>query len=222
MRRTLFIGDVHGCLEELKELLHKVAYDEREDRLIYLGDILNKGPNSSGVLKFIYNQNVECVLGNNEVGFLDLIERGGYPGSTLRAVKDQLGEDLDVYCKWIQSFPLYIEEEDFIAVHAGISPYDKPSDCSKKVLTTIRTWDGVGVNLNRESDPPWYTLYDGVKTIIYGHYAAKGLQVHEKTIGLDSGCVFGGKLTCLEWPSRVITQVQAKKMYLTPSLKLNK
>lgn len=218
MKRTLFVGDVHGCLEELQELLVKVSYNPSNDRLIYLGDLLNKGPDSYGVLKFVRQQNVECLLGNNEVGFLDLVARGGYEGSSLVGVKEQLGDDLESLCEWISAFPLYIEEDDFIAVHGGIAPNRSPKECSKKILTTIRTWDGEGKNLNRPSDPPWYTLYTGNKTVIYGHYAAKGLQVHEKTIGLDSGCVFGGHLTCLEWPSRTIVQVKAKKMYLKPSL----
>lgn len=215
MKRTLFIGDVHGCLTELKELLEKVNYNKKSDRLIYLGDILNKGPSSVETLMFIKNQKVECLLGNNEVGFLDAARNGGYYGSSLRNVVEDLGDSLEEYCQWIESFPTYIEEEDFIAVHAGVAPNSTIKETSVKIRTCIRTWDGVGKNLNKPNvDPDWYDLYKGDKTIIYGHYAARGLQVNEKTIGLDSGCVFGGELTCLEWPSRKLYQVKAKKQYL--------
>ena len=217
MNRTLFIGDVHGCIEELKELLIKASYDSQSDRLIYLGDILNKGPKSAEVLRFVRAQKVECILGNNEVGFLDLVKNGGYQGSSIYNVIDDLGDDLDDYCQWIESFPTYIEEDDFIAVHAGIDPSKTVSESSIRVRTTIRTWDGKGANLNNHSDPNWYELYNGKKTIIYGHYAADGLQVRDKTIGLDSGCVFGGELSCLVWPTREVIQVKAKKKYLKVS-----
>jgi predicted phosphodiesterase len=214
MNRTLFIGDVHGCIEELKELLVKVSYDNTTDRLIYLGDILNKGPKSADVLRFIRKQNVECILGNNEVGFLEIVRNGGYEDSSIYDVISDLGGELDDYCQWIEKFPTYIEEDDFIAVHAGIDPTKSVSESSVRIRTTIRTWDGEGKNLNNQNDPKWYELYTGEKVIVYGHYAAQKLQVRDKTIGLDSGCVFGGELTCLIWPSREIVQVKAKKKYL--------
>lgn len=214
MDRTLFIGDVHGCIDELKELLLKVDYKSDSDRLIYLGDILNKGPNSAGVLRFIKAQNVECILGNNEVGFLEIIKNGRYFGNIIQETIDDLGDELDTYCQWIESFPTYIEEDDFVAVHAGINPEKTVAESSIRVRTTIRTWDGKGEDLNNQSDPKWYELYNGDKTIIYGHYAAQKLEVRAKTIGLDSGCVFGGKLSCLVWPSKEIVQVKAKKKYL--------
>jgi hypothetical protein len=213
MERTLFIGDVHGCFDELIKLLDKVSYRPANDRLIYLGDILNKGEKSLETLNFVKEQNIECILGNNEIGFLDLMENGGYHGSSLVKMKESLGNRAEEFYDWVKKFPLYIEE-DFIAVHAGLAPGLKPEECSRRILTTIRTWDGVGKNLNNKEDPSWYELYQGKKTIIYGHYASKGLQVRDKTIGLDSGCVFGGHLSCLEWPSRKLTQVKASKVYL--------
>lgn len=215
MVRTLFIGDVHGCIDELKELLAKVDYKSDSDRLIYLGDILNKGPSSAEVLRFIKAQNAECILGNNEIGFLEVAKNGCYFGNTLQMLLEDLGDELDTFCHWIESFPTYIEEDDFIAVHAGINPEKTVAESSLKVRTTIRTWDGKGVDLNNPSHPKWYDLYHGEKTIIYGHYAADKLQVRDKTIGLDSGCVFGGELSCLVWPSREVIQVKAKQKYLS-------
>lgn len=213
-KRTLFIGDVHGCLEELKLLLNKVNYCERTDRLIYLGDMINKGPSSFETLKFIRLQNVECLLGNNEVAFLNLVRKKSLLENALTDLAKKLGEQLEDYCQWIESFPSYIEEKDFIAVHAGITPGKTIEKTTLRERTTIRTWDGTGQNLNNVDDPNWYDLYRGEKTVIYGHYAAQRLQVNQKTIGLDSGCVFGGELSCLIWPSRKIIQVKAKKQYL--------
>ena len=214
MKRTLFVGDIHGCVDELKSLMEKVKFNKSTDRLIYLGDIINKGPNSRAVVDYIISQDAECLLGNNEIGFLDLLSRGGYPGSSLHFAVEQFADNLDYYVKFFESLPLYIEEDDFIAVHAGIAPGKTPEQCSKRILTTIRTWDGTGHDLNNSSHPPWYELYEGQKTVIYGHYAKKGLTVRANTIGLDSGCVFGGRLSCLIWPSREIVQVQAQKVYL--------
>lgn len=64
--RLIIVGDVHGCLDELKSLLHLCSYSEEHDKLIFVGDLVNKGPSSAGVVKFVKNIGAQCVRGNHD------------------------------------------------------------------------------------------------------------------------------------------------------------
>ncbi len=208
-QRTIIIGDVHGCSNELKNLIEKVHVDLKSDRLIFVGDLINKGPDSKGVLDFAIKSNAECVLGNHEVEFLSHLE-GKKTDPRMEKVKHQLGSNLDKYVKWIKAQPLYIEAPEFLVVHAGLQPGKKPKDTPTKILTSVRTWDGKGDNLKQTSNPPWYELYKEDKLVIYGHWALDGLKVRKNTIGLDSGCVYGGQLSALVLPAREVIQVPSQ------------
>ncbi len=211
--RTIFIGDVHGCFDELESLLDKVNFTPREDRLIFLGDLINKGPYPKEVVDFVRKGNHLCVLGNHELGFLRSLDEERYFKKGFKKFYESLGKDRDEVIEWMRSLPLYIEEKDFICVHAGLEPGVPLAKQNPRVLTRIRTWGGDPEDLNNEDDPAWHDLYEGKKTVIYGHWAMQGLWETENTIGLDSGCVWGGKLSALIWPERKIKQVKAKRQY---------
>ena len=66
IKRHIFIGDIHGCLDEFNELLNKLSYDPKEDRLILLGDLIDRGPDSVGVVRKARELRLECVMGNHE------------------------------------------------------------------------------------------------------------------------------------------------------------
>ena len=206
--RTIIIGDVHGCSTELKNLIYKVEYQPKSDRLIFVGDLINKGPDSKGVLDFAMNYNAECVLGNHEVEFLNHLE-GIKMDPRMEKVRIQLGENISQYTNWIKNQPLYINEQDFLVVHAGLMPETKAEDTDSKILTSIRTWDGEGKDLKSDANPAWYDLYTDKKLVVYGHWALDGLNIRENTIGLDSGCVYGNKLSALILPKREIVQVDS-------------
>ncbi len=216
-QRTIVIGDVHGCLEELEELLEQVNYISTKDRLIFVGDLINRGPYSFEVLKKIRSLQAEAVMGNHELGFLQYLSDPALAYGHFPQLKSQLGDQLDFWSCWLQQLPLFIEEESFIVVHAGLAPNQPPAETPAHILTRIRTWDGVGQNLNNPEDPGWFELYHAPKLVLFGHWAKKGLVFRENAIGLDTGCVYGNKLTAVILPERTICQVSAKQTYQIPS-----
>lgn len=214
-KRTLIIGDVHGCLDELQRLLDTMDYSP-EDRLVFVGDLINKGPDSLGVLEYVDSLDAEVILGNHELGFVQFI-KGNYPGNTeMEETKAQLIPNLDRWVQWMENLLVFIETSDFLVIHAGLPPETSSENVDKYVATNIRTWDGIGRDLGNPDNPPWYELVTYDKLIIFGHWANQGLLVRDDVIGLDSGCVYGNQLSGLELPSGRIYQVEAKKTYCNP------
>lgn len=210
--RTIFIGDVHGCAEELKLLVKKLEVGSR-DRVIMLGDLINRGPDPAGVVRFVYEMDFECLMGNHEDEYLRHYH-GMEPYASLRK---SLGEEIHA---WLERRPLWIETDDFLAVHAGLEPGKHPSETSKRILVTIRTWDGKGEDLKNPDNPAWYEFYDGSRPVFYGHWARKGLNIRANTIGLDSGCVYGRALSAYILETRELVQLPALKThYIPPSLR---
>lgn len=202
MRRTIFIGDVHGCLAELESLLIKVNY-QADDRLILLGDLINKGPSSFAVLKLAHKLKCEVVIGNHELRFLKYVRKQETGHAVFDELKRQVSDQLDFWISWIESWPSYIDCNEFIAVHAGFPP-GPIAQVERSVLANIRMHE----------DRAWYEHYHGQKLVVFGHWAQRGLVVRENAIGLDSGCVYGKKLTALILPERALVQVSAKEIYM--------
>ena len=198
MKRTIFIGDVHGCLEELVEM-HVFLKITPKDRVILLGDMINKGPNSHGVVHFSREKGYEAIMGNHEENYL-LNHSHNLSYQSLKASLGKEGHE------WIMNLPLHIEESNFIAVHAGLLEEDLEKN-TRSTLLHIR-YHKLG-----SKKLPWYEIYKGSRPIIYGHWAKLGLNVREKTIGLDSGCVYGGYLSAYILEDKKITQIKAKKVY---------
>jgi serine/threonine protein phosphatase 1 len=213
MKRTLIVGDVHGCFDELRMLLDKLDYQPGSDQLIFVGDLLNKGPYSFEVLQFVKNLPAVVVKGNHERAFVKYLKYSKRFIPAFEDLKTQMGEDFQTWRKWIKSFPLFFETDDFLVVHAGLIPDTPVAKIKAGVITNIRTWDGVGEDLNNPDNPPWFEFYKGKKLVVYGHWAMMGLVVRENVIGLDTGCVYGKELSALVLPERRIVQVKAKKVY---------
>ncbi len=215
MRREIIIGDIHGCDLELEELLLKVSFDRTKDQLYFTGDLINRGPNSLRVLEIMEENYAKGVKGNHEMNFLECLkfpellkEKKG-----MKEIKEQLGDKLNFWKSWLENLPYYLETENFILVHAGLPPESHFKETPDHVLCTIRTWDGVGHNLNDFSNPPWHDHYHNKKLVIYGHWASQGLLQKENSLCLDSGCVYGGHLSAFVLPEKKITQVKAHKIY---------
>jgi bis(5'-nucleosyl)-tetraphosphatase (symmetrical) len=213
-RRTLVIGDVHGCLLELQDLLRSLNY-RKEDRLIFVGDLIHKGPDSKGVLDLVQSLNAECVVGNHELRFMKSCAQNGNENAETLRVKAQLGSELQTCLNWMKRLPAFIESDDFVVVHAGLLPGIHPSESKSEDLATIRTWDGLGKNLQNPSNPPWFDFYDGQKTVIFGHWAKMGLVLRDNVVGLDTGCVYGKQLSAWIVEERRLVQVQARRAYVS-------
>ena len=112
--------------------------------------------------------------------------------------------------------PLFIEDDRFLAVHAGLQPGRHPRDTRAGILLNIRTWDGEGADLGHPANPPWYDFYRGNRPVFYGHWARRGLNLRWNTFGLDSGCVYGRALSAYVLETGELVQVPAARVYYVP------
>jgi len=188
---TLFVGDVHSCSHELDMMLREV----QPSRVILVGDIFNKGPDPEGTWALVQAWKAEAVLGNHDVAVIEYAERGD-----CRAPESAI--------EWLRTLPLIIEGEGWVAVHGGLPPDGSP--VSKEQAIRLRRWP----DDRDERNPFWWEKYSGEALVLYGHDAVRGLQDHRpRTLGLDTGCVYGKHLTgyCLE-EDRII-QIPAARPY---------
>lgn len=225
-KSTYLIGDIHGCLAELDVLLAKLPADAR---LIFLGDYIDRGPDSKGVIERLMAEKHRGIFlrGNHEQMLLDYFEKPEDPNAQiwLRGVNggwhtlhsyglepDAVYEDLpQSHRTFLEALPLYYEGEDFIAVHAGVN-VDIPrlEDQAADDLLYIR-------NRWLASEAEWRG-----KHVVFGHTPARYVfgreRQHEpitgkKSTGIDTGCVYGGSLTALNPATKELIQVKALRPY---------
>jgi diadenosine tetraphosphatase ApaH/serine/threonine PP2A family protein phosphatase len=207
MIRTIVIGDVHGCYDELQDLLRAVDASAA-DRLISVGDLICKGPDSRAVLDWaMKTRNLEVVLGNHELRFLSCWRRREIPNEKPYdlATFRQLEDGFERRMRFIDGWPLFIEAEDFVVVHAGFDPLQPLAEQSAWQLSNVR-------RLSR-TDTPWYEEYNSSRVAVFGHWAKPEPLVRRNAVGLDTGCVYGGLLSALILPERRIVSVQARRIY---------
>lgn len=206
---------MHGCIDELLDLARAVGLSTR-DECILVGDLLNKGPDSLGVLDWARENGARTLLGNHEARFLeaaglDPSERSGKD----RRILDSVGESFQAQADWIRTWPLFLEWPDLVAVHAGLEPgVPTLAQMRRRVLLTIRTWDGTGEDLDRPGDPAWHQVVRWPVPVVHGHWAAAGLVDLPHCKGLDTGCVYGGKLTAWSPDEDRFWQVPARREYV--------
>lgn len=240
-RNTFIVGDVHGCLDQLLLLLKIAKYDSSSHRLILLGDLINKGPQSLQTLSWAREKQVDVILGNHELKFIRGIETNTPLPPVLEKLKQQMGKDLQDWLNWIKSWPTYIEEKNFLAVHGGLTPKEHPRQSPIETLVNIRYWNTTTnkmqnidpilenfpspqktklANKINKSNPQhnipancaaWHDLYTDSKLVVYAHWARQGLKIKNNSIGLDTGCVYGGPLTGLWLPERKIIQTPKRQ-----------
>lgn len=204
MKRTLFIGDVHSCADELSDLLDRAAVTG-EDRVFFTGDLLSRGPKPHEVLKLYRALEAQAAIGNHEQRLLDARrarkkgEKGPRLSPTHQAIVDELGpQDWEL----LEGLPLFVEvpEHGAVVAHAGIDPSRPLSAQDAWLVTHIRSIDASGKPSEKWGDP-WATRYAGPTHIVFGHNARKQPQLHAFATGLDTGCVYGGRLTAMVLPA---------------------
>ena len=220
--RTIFIGDIHGCFDELMSLLEKIDYKAESDRLISVGDLVHKGPKSSQVIDFFIENNLEVIMGNHDWHFFNALSGKGESYFMAEEFVRESKFSKDEVLSWLSQLPFYIEDDDFIAVHGALNPASKkfyktsPKDMMNgryfdrnkaKVLSKIKK--------DSKSIAPWYEEYPLEKLkdrfVIFGHWAQKDLVKYKNFRGLDTGCCYGGRLSCLILPDDKIVQVKSKQ-----------
>jgi hypothetical protein len=206
MAEPLFVvGDVQGCADELSDLLKAAAFDKSRRRLVFVGDLINRGPDSRRVLELARAHDAHVVVGNHEDALL-----GGASDGTMGRVRAQLGRELERWLDWMRTWPPFLRLDDggsgVIVVHAGIAPGKRPEECTRAQLTRIRAVDG----------KPWFQSWRGPETVIFGHWAKLGRVDQPLAKGLDTGCVYGGRLSGIFWPEAQWVSVPARRMWFDP------
>ena len=203
--RTVIVGDVHGCAGELSTLLDTIAFTSG-DQLVLVGDLVARGPDSLGVLDIARTTGALIVRGNHEQKLLDWFgprgarARGGVaPKAPIGSIHRDLALELRPH-DWslIETSKLWIDlpEHDVRVVHAGIDPAIPFERQLPDTLMRIRTVVAPGSKRGR-GHVLWGERYVGPPHIVFGHNAAPGLQLHSWATGLDTGCVYGGRLTAM-------------------------
>ena len=215
--RTLIIGDVHGCADELKTLLE--AFSPRaEDRLIAAGDLINRGPNSPGVLELVRAHGIETVLGNHEIRLLRAWKKGK---DSILKTKDKATFSVlkDADWEWMETWPhvLDIPSLKSIVVHGGFAPGVSWRKQEPGIVTQIQVLDKKGLPAKRSDAPsgrPWAESWTGPEHVYYGHTPRPHPLFHPFATGLDTGCLYGYTLTAISLPEREIFRVHARHNYV--------
>jgi HEAT repeats/Calcineurin-like phosphoesterase len=214
--RKLIIGDIHGCYDELTRLVEKACLD-RDDEIIALGDIVDRGPDTMRVIDFFnYRTHARSIMGNHEHKHILSSDRVIQPDPAQQITFDQFtpwgwyGKFIDT----IRSYPLYLDMPEALLIHGAFEPGVPITNQKKNVLLGTRNGEAY---LRKHYDKPWYELYDGEKPIIAGHrdYSGKGepLVVGDRIFLMDSGCCYGKYLSAVLLPGFQIIRVKSRKNY---------
>lgn len=201
MGRSILVGDIHGCRRELEALLDRVAFASG-DRLVLVGDLVARGPDTRGVLALARRLGAQVVLGNHEERLLAARDarRCGERGPRLSPSHAQVFEELDDE-DWamLDALPLHVDlpSHGIRVVHAGVVPGVPFEDQDPWLMTHMRSIDDKGRASDRVGKVPWGAVYTGPPHIVFGHNAQQNPQIHPAATGLDTGCVYGYRLTAL-------------------------
>jgi len=266
---TYVIGDVQGCFASLTALLEAIRFDRRRDTLWFTGDLVNRGPDSLGVLRFVadLDERAVCVLGNHDLHLLAVAhgQRKLRPKDTLRSVLE--APDRDALLDWLRHRPLLYRDDDrgVSLIHAGLPPQWPLAEAQRHARAleaelqgpnfvahladithkTCRRWlpsgptqarrrytagcltllrycraDGT-LGLEHKGPPgtqpqpylPWFAVPHRAHAgheLVFGHWASLGGYSAPALHGLDTACVWGGRLTalCLETGRRTSVACQ--------------
>lgn len=228
------IGDVHGCYDELKELLSQLGYQPREDgvlhhaegrKAVFLGDLVDRGPKTPEVLQLVMSMVSSgtglCVVGNHDAKLLKKLK--GRDVRITHGLKESL-EQLESHpvefkaqaSKFIDKLVSHyvLDEGNLVVAHAGLKEQfqgrssGRVREFAMYGETTGETDEyGLPIRYN------WAQDYRGHAMVVYGHTPVPECEWINKTICIDTGCVFGGKLTALRYPERELVSVKAAYTY---------
>jgi bis(5'-nucleosyl)-tetraphosphatase (symmetrical) len=266
---TYAIGDLQGCFDSLTGLLQECRFDRTRDRLWFVGDLVNRGPQSLEILRFVKSLGnaAVSVLGNHDLHMLMVAEGRVKPHrqDTLQAVL--AAPDREELLEWVRRQPLVHVEGEYVMVHAGLLPSWDAGTAARlgaEVATALRgpawpelmmhmygnqpdRWDESLAGYDRlrviinamtrlrictpdgrmefshkgrlEDIPrgyvPWFTVpgrASAANTVICGHWSALGLLAEKNLLALDSGCLWGRRLSAVRLEDRRVFQVSCPKL----------
>jgi bis(5'-nucleosyl)-tetraphosphatase (symmetrical) len=264
---TYAIGDVQGCFQALRALLEQIAFNPKRDRLWFVGDLVNRGPDSLATLRFVkgLGNSAVCVLGNHDLHLVAVAE-----GHAVLRRDDTLDETLSApdcaeLVAWLRQRPLMHAEGGCAMVHAGLLPSwtitqaqelarevesalrapnytsvlsrmygNEPDRWSNRLtgyarlrvivnaMTRMRVCTREGVmQLRYKGDTtvlpadilPWFAVpgrASSTTPVIFGHWSALGLVLEPNVIGLDTGCLWGRKLSAFRLEDRQLFQFSCR------------
>ena len=216
MPRTIAIGDVHGCADEFEELLNALNLLD-DDRVIQVGDLINRGPDSHRVLALARKYNVEAIIGNHELRVL-AARRDNSNSSLKEYDRDTIRQLTEEDWHYLEALPSFIHDlaSDTVFVHAGFLPDQPWQEQSLEIITQIQVIDKKGKPAKRSdcSDgAPWADKWSGSPFVVYGHTPRPNILERPGSIGIDTGCVYGGHLTAYIIEDQSLVQVQARNTY---------
>jgi hypothetical protein len=204
--RTIVIGDVHGCVYELDDLLDQLGHTS-DDRVVFVGDMLVRGPEPCAVLERYRRLDARAVRGNHEQRLLRWREQQRRQRAPGKAKPFKRGSMIHTALQlgasdWaiIEQLPLWLRlpAHELLAVHAGLQPGVPLEQQAERTLLYSRCLGPDDEPLEpRDSGPLWGTRYQGPPQVVFGHNARYEPQIHAWATGLDTGCVYGGELTAL-------------------------
>ena len=210
-QRTIVVGDIHGCYDELMVLLSDIDFG-KGDQVVAVGDLIVKGPKDRQVLDlFISDNRFSSVIGNQDLAVLRSW-RGENPNLTAaqRRTCDELELNRERYCAYLSSLPLMLDLGLHVVVHAGVRPGVALEEQLADDLLELRT---LGTNRASRKGTPWYDVYTGDKIVLFGHWPSREPRIGPRAIGLDTGCVYGNRLTACIVETGELVSVSAKTAY---------
>lgn len=264
------IGDLQGCFQPLEALLNLVYKASPDAHIIFLGDIVNRGPQSLATLRTVKQLQeqgrAETVLGNHDFHLLAAAHgiRRLHPSDTLTDILE--ADDKDELLDWLRHRPIAIHQDNYLMFHAGVLPqwsldqalaYAKEVEqqlqgddwihflsqifantpakwndqltgidrlrCITNAFTRCRFCEADGtMDFKTKGDPakapanltPWFELPQRQTqnvTVVFGHWSTLGLTLRDNVISLDTGCLWGGKLTAMRLSDRDIIQIACRQ-----------
>ena len=235
------IGDVHGCIEELRELLTQLGYQVNDvvtpppgRKAFFVGDLVDRGPGVSSVLRLVMEMTEAgtalCVPGNHDIKLLRKLRGKDVPithglAETLEQLDREPAEFRERVAQFLDSLVSHyvLDDGKLVVAHAGMKEEmqgrgsAKVRDFALYGETTGETDEfGLPVRLN------WAAQYRGHAMVVYGHTPVPDPEWLNHTVNIDTGCVFGGRLTAVRYPEEEFVSVHSKRTYyqsLKPFLK---
>ncbi|MFH1496745.1 MAG: metallophosphoesterase [Verrucomicrobiota bacterium] len=216
--RIIAIGDIHGCHVEFAELLARLALTPN-DKLILLGDLINRGPDSLAVLDLARQHNAISLLGNHEKRLLDhrrTGDRSFIKENDAETAAKLRPEDWRHLEQMLLTY--HIPELNTVCVHGGFLPGQSWDQQPAEVITRIQVIDEHGRAAKRSDCPRgqlWADRWNGPPFVVYGHTPRPEIYKLKWSVGIDTACVMGGHLTAYILPEKRFVQVKARRRYYT-------
>ncbi|HEU5391977.1 MAG TPA: polynucleotide kinase-phosphatase, partial [Streptosporangiaceae bacterium] len=237
------IGDVHGCRTELEELLTTLGYQLERDpagrpvnarhpggrRAIFVGDLVDRGPDTPGVLRLVMGMTAAgtafCVAGNHEVKLLKALRGKNVKRSHgLDASMEQLELETPEFRAAVGTFidglisHYVLDEGRLVVAHAGlVERYHGRASGRVREFCLYGETTGETDEYGLPVRYPWAADYRGRAVVVYGHTPVPAAEWLNNTLCVDTGCVFGGRLTALNYPERGTVSVPAHRVYHPPA-----